>query len=519
MNLARNLRWALMATSIASGHALAVAVDCTVTPVNSIITEGQTLQLQATCDGALTHINWKMDGTSVTGEVALAGHEAAQPLYYTTPVGLGGANAFAFTVTGTPAAGNTWNSSSTATVVVKPSSAVVAKAAGSTTPTTPVDATCGSANNTSVSAMPTNGEQCAANSKPALAISGPTSFTWSCASLTGGLEASCSAQRVVTYTVTATDNESANGSVTPLTQSVNGGQSANVTAVPATNYNTSWSSTCGGTSSGNTFTISSVNGNCTVTASFAQQQSTYTVTASAGAGGSISPLGTQTVNANATPGFTVAASSGYTVSGVTGCGGTLNGSTYTTAPVTASCTVSATFTATQSAPPAGGSDPGTGSWWPSADRLIADQTGTGVTINYVPGCLNGDSAINSSTGCAANATNGNFSFGSARTLGLRFTPKAGAGAVKKYFKISSGDGGNVGQFMKVWLSTSPTANYDDAASTCRSTSATVPYILTGPGWCPIDATKKHYLFMSVDATAANPPTWRYQVDEVSADFY
>ena len=120
-----------------------------------------------------------------------------------------------------------------------------------------------------------------------------------------------------------------------------------------------------------------------------------------------------------------------------------------------------------------------------------------------------------------NATNSGFYFGSAKVMGLRFTPKAGAGAVKKWFRVSSGDGGNVGQSVKVWLSTSPTANYDDAmpSASCKTTSTATPIIFTGPGYCPIDTTKKYYLFMSVDAAAANPATWRYKVDEVSADFY
>ena len=140
MNLQKKWLWVAISLGILSGPALAVPVDCTITPVNSIITEGQTLQLQADCDGALDAINWQMDGTTVTGDVGLTGHVAHQPLYYTTPVGLGGDNTFDFTMTGTPAGANTWGSSTTAKVVVKPSSAVVAKAAGSTTPTTPVNA-------------------------------------------------------------------------------------------------------------------------------------------------------------------------------------------------------------------------------------------------------------------------------------------------------------------------------------------------------------------------------------------
>jgi hypothetical protein len=70
---------------------------------------------------------------------------------------------------------------------------------------------------------------------------------------------------------------------------------------------------------------------------------TYTVTASAGTGGSISPANA-TVTDGETTSFTVTPNEHYSISGVAGtCGGTLSGSTYTTAPVTADCTVEASF--------------------------------------------------------------------------------------------------------------------------------------------------------------------------------
>lgn len=69
---------------------------------------------------------------------------------------------------------------------------------------------------------------------------------------------------------------------------------------------------------------------------------TYQVSATAGAGGAISPANA-TVNAGGTTTFTLTPKSGYTVSGVTGCGGTLAGSTYTTGVINAACTVTASF--------------------------------------------------------------------------------------------------------------------------------------------------------------------------------
>lgn len=79
------------------------------------------------------------------------------------------------------------------------------------------------------------------------------------------------------------------------------------------------------------------------------QVTTYTVTPSAGAGGTISPSTSQPVNANGTTSFTVTPNNGYTASVGGTCGGTLSGNTYTTGTINADCTVSATFTANNTA--------------------------------------------------------------------------------------------------------------------------------------------------------------------------
>ncbi|MCI5133887.1 MAG: hypothetical protein D3920_02210, partial [Candidatus Electrothrix sp. AW2] len=70
----------------------------------------------------------------------------------------------------------------------------------------------------------------------------------------------------------------------------------------------------------------------------------YTVISSAGTGGSISPDSEHTVNQGSTASFTVLADSGYKIDKVNGCGGSLSGNIYTTAPVTADCEVTASFT-------------------------------------------------------------------------------------------------------------------------------------------------------------------------------
>lgn len=69
----------------------------------------------------------------------------------------------------------------------------------------------------------------------------------------------------------------------------------------------------------------------------------HPVAAQADAGGSISPAGTVQVAQGQAQAFTVTPDAGYRIASVTGCGGTLVGSTYTTAPVSGACTVQARF--------------------------------------------------------------------------------------------------------------------------------------------------------------------------------
>jgi hypothetical protein len=94
--------------------------------------------------------------------------------------------------------------------------------------------------------------------------------------------------------------------------------------------------------------------------------------------------------------------------------------------------------------------------------------------------------------------------------------KAGAGTSVKYFTLASGDGGNVGQTLKVWLSDSPTSTYEATVTACKMSSTQQPYIITGPGYCPIAKNTRYYLFTSTDAVGTN---FRYLVNEGSADLY
>jgi adenylyl- and sulfurtransferase ThiI len=148
-----------------------------------------------------------------------------------------------------------------------------------------------------------------------------------------------------TYTLTYTAG--ANGSISGTSpQTVNHGASGSaVTAVPDAGYHfVSWSD--------GVLTASRTDANVTadisVTASFAIN--TYTITASAGANGSIAPPGVTNVNYNGSQAYTITPDGGYTVADVLVDGGSVGAvTTYTFSNVTANHTISASFSALPSA--------------------------------------------------------------------------------------------------------------------------------------------------------------------------
>ena len=144
-----------------------------------------------------------------------------------------------------------------------------------------------------------------------------------------------------TYSITATAG--AGGTISPSgTVTVNSGTSKTFTIAPSAGYSIG-DVKVDGTSVGavTTYTFSNVTANHVIAATFVVN--TYIVTPSAGANGSVSPSTAMTVNYNGTASFTVTPNTGYNIVSVTGCGGMLSGSTYTTGLITANCTVTATF--------------------------------------------------------------------------------------------------------------------------------------------------------------------------------
>jgi|GEM_PF-6148322 len=142
-----------------------------------------------------------------------------------------------------------------------------------------------------------------------------------------------------TYTVSTSLN--GGGTISPSGRTVEHGSTGQFTLTPFTGYHIASAAGCGGSLSGNVYTTGPVTESCTVTAAF--EINTYTLTASAGAGGSINP-GSANVNHGYTGQFTLTPDEGYHIKSVNGtCGGSLDGNIYTTNPVTGNCTVEAIF--------------------------------------------------------------------------------------------------------------------------------------------------------------------------------
>src|SRR5207247_735309 len=112
-------------------------------------------------------------------------------------------------------------------------------------------------------------------------------------------------------TRTITASAGANGSISPSgAVSVNYGSSQTFTITPAANYHVA-DVVVDGVSAGamTSYTFTNVTANHTIAASFAID--TRTITASAGANGSITPSGALSLNPGANQTFTIAADAGY----------------------------------------------------------------------------------------------------------------------------------------------------------------------------------------------------------------
>ena len=167
-----------------------------------------------------------------------------------------------------------------------------------------------------------------------------TTYTFSSVSTNHTIVASFA---INTFNITASVT-GGNGTIAPAgVTAVNFGGSQAYTITPNAGYHVA-DVLVDGVSQGaiTTYTFSSVNATHTIDASFAIN--TYTITASAGAGGSISPNGVTTVNSGAGQAYTISADGCSSIADVL-VDGVSQGpiSTYTFSNVTANHTISASF--------------------------------------------------------------------------------------------------------------------------------------------------------------------------------
>ena len=140
---------------------------------------------------------------------------------------------------------------------------------------------------------------------------------------------------------------------------------------------------CGGGLAGSVYTSDPMSTDCTVKATFIQQ---FTVTPVIGVGnGSISPDTPQTVDQGWTTDFLITPDSGWVIDSITtdSCDGSLNGNTYTTAPVNTNCTVTVNFVQQFTVTPLVGA--GNGSISPDTPQLVNTGATTDFTLTPDPG--------------------------------------------------------------------------------------------------------------------------------------
>jgi len=148
------------------------------------------------------------------------------------------------------------------------------------------------------------------------------------------------------YTLAA--SAGSGGSITPSGSVVVSQGASQAFAISAGNGNKVAGVTVDGASVGavSSYTFGNVAANHTIAATFSANVSSYSVTASAGTGGSISPAGTASVTSGASQTYTIAPASGYQVAGVTVDGASVGAvASYTFSNVSANHTIAATFSA------------------------------------------------------------------------------------------------------------------------------------------------------------------------------
>ncbi len=266
-----------------------------------------------------------------------------------------------------------------------------------------------------------------------------------------------------TYTITATAGTG--GSISPSgSVSVNSGSNQTFTITPNSGYAIS-SVTVDGKSVGKvgSYTFSNVTAKHTIKASFAVQ--TYTITATAGTGGTISPSGSVSVSGGSSKTFTITAKSGYTISSVTVDGTSVGAvSTYTFSSVRSNHTIAASFVAAQTYTITATAGTG-GSISPSGSVSVSSGSSKTFTITASSGY-----AISAVTvdGASVGAV-GTYTFSSVRS---NHTIAASFVAAQTYtITATAGTGGSISPSGSVSVSSGSSKTFTITASSGYAISA------------------------------------------------
>jgi hypothetical protein len=216
----------------------------------------------------------------------------------------------------------------------------------------------------------------------------------------------------VVANVNVTSSAGTGGAITPASQSVAPGATAQFTVTPSTGYHIDTVQGCSGSLNGSTYTTGAIASTCDVSATFAVNS--YQVSTLVAAGSGSFSSSSASVAHGQTTAFTVTPAPGFAIDAVSGCDGSLAGNNYTTGAVTAACTVEARFhalhTVTATSANAGGEIAPASVQVANDDATSFAVTPTdGYSIGEVTGCygsLNGNtySIAHVTASCAVTAT-------------------------------------------------------------------------------------------------------------------
>jgi parallel beta-helix repeat protein len=253
---------------------------------------------------------------------------------------------------------------------------------------------------------------------------------------TGAVTANCSviatfiSASATTFTVSATAGD--NGTISPPSSVIVSGSTGVLTVTPNSDFAIGSVSGCAGSLNGNTYTTGAVTANCSVIATFVAAPTTFTVSATAGANGTISPTSSD-IASGSTGVLTVTPNSDFVIDSVSGCGaGNLDGNTYTTGAVTADCAVTASFVAAAPTTFTVSATAGdNGAITPTSSDIASGSTGV---LTVTP---DSNFAIDSVTGCDGSIDGNTYTTG-AVTADCAVT----ASFVASVFNITTSAGAN-----------------------------------------------------------------------------